>query len=1282
MSRFRLALVLACLLFSSLVPAVGPESEPPGKLSPAMSRQFEEDAGPYRVWVFFSDKGLADRAARDEAIALVAASYDRRAVERRRLRGGRTVDGGSLFDFRDLPVYEGYVDQVAASGARVRVRSRWVNAVSAVATRAQIDAIVALPAVTKVQPVARSRRPEVSEGRVAEVPEVPNETRALDYGRSTDQLTQINLIALHEAGYTGQGVIVGVLDTGFRRDHDVFNQPGTEIQVIAEYDFVDGDPDTSNQPGDPSSQHDHGTKILGTLGSYYPGELVGGAYGASFALAKTEDTTGEYPAEEDNYVAGLEFLEANGVDMTTSSLGYIDWYTQADLDGETAVTTIAINTASEFGVHTVTAAGNEYHDTNPATSSIIAPADAFFVITAGAVTSSGEISSFSSDGPTADGRVKPELLALGSGTSTISSSSTTGFTTASGTSLSTPLIAAAVACLIEAHPDWTVQVMREELFKNADYDIGGFGFDPLYIRGYGIVDAMATHVNSYTPAGTVALDEDVYSCNDTLVVSLHDDNIPGDPPTITLELSSVTEPVPELVTLTQIAPGDGRYEGTFSTTSDPPAGTDGSLSVIDGDTLTVTYVDADDGAGGVDVRVEDFAGTDCAPPVITDVQSYDVTGASAWVGWLTSEPADSTVHHGLSPPGSETTTIGELVESHAVKLTGLQECSQHYYWVASADAVGNAASENNGGAYFTLETGRNVNPSYDSTDTPLAINDNTTIDSVISVADDKTVLDVIVGVNITHTYDGDLRLSLVTPTGTTITLSNRRGSSGNDFTDTVFDDEATTPIASGSAPFSGSFIPDSPLADAEGISAGGNWTLRVEDLAGGDQGSLDDWTLTLLYPAQACGPHARSGDHVLHGDLCAGGAGGDNGYWDAGEEIRFAVGVENDGTDPLTGVWAEIVPMSPGVLMMDGDAPYPEIPESEPAYPVSDFAAKLPEGLGCGDTIDFAVSIHANEGSWTGAFSQGIGEIIPGDGTALLEDFEGGLPTGWTIVDGLADGNTWYVDNAADPAGCLNTDPNAPIVGNWMAVDSDCTGSGVAMDEEMISAQIDLSAALSAAIDFDHYLNHLGPETADLDVRSSLTGSVWVNVGRWTTDTPNPEHVSIDITAEAAGAADLQLRWHYYDADYEWYWYIDNVEVTYVAEAACEMPVCSAIAGSPAPIPDGSLSTQPLSAGRLDAAGTQLLIRWDPQCSPYSTKILYGSLGDVASLVSDGAECTIAQPHIWDPAPVGDLWFLLIADDGLGAESSWGLATAGERNGTTASGTCGSTFKDLSATCP
>jgi hypothetical protein len=274
---------------------------------------------PLKTWVYFADKGCVTAGDVDIAIADVAAAYNERAVERRRLR--RTAPG--LFDARDLPVAGEYVEAVRALGAEPVVVSRWLNALSVHISKAQRDAIATLPFVTRVEPVRRGRRIEPHE--IEDAPRGSARAGGV-YGLSQDQLTQVNLIALHEQGYTADGVVVGVLDTGFKRTHLAFNQPGHVLGVIAEWDFVAGDPDTGFDPDDPGNQHSHGTWILGVLGAYLPGELVGGAYDASFILAKTEDTAGEYPAEEDLYVAGLEFIEANGGDMATSSLGYIDWY--------------------------------------------------------------------------------------------------------------------------------------------------------------------------------------------------------------------------------------------------------------------------------------------------------------------------------------------------------------------------------------------------------------------------------------------------------------------------------------------------------------------------------------------------------------------------------------------------------------------------------------------------------------------------------------------------------------------------------------------------------------------------------------------------------------------------------------------------------------------------------------------------------------------------------------------------------------------------------------------
>ena len=437
------------------------------------------DTGP--VWVYFADKGYPDADAERAAIEGLASTYNQRAVQRRMLR--RTAPG--LFDARDLPVDAGYRGAVEALGAEVRVESRWLNAVSIEADAAERDAIAALPFVAKVEPVMRGRRVE---------PEEPGEpfggvgTRSF-YGYADEQLAQIGLPELHAQGYTGQGVIIGILDTGFYRIHNAFNHPDNTLDVIAEWDFINDDGDTSIEQGDDGGQHSHGTMILGTIRGYEPDTYVGGAYHASVILCKTEDITGETQIEEDYYVAGLEFIEANGGDVATSSLSYIDWYTQGDLDGQTAVTTIGVNIATANGIHCCTAASNSGHDNDPTTSHLGAPADAFEVITCGAVTSEGSIVGFSSDGPTADGRVKPEVLARGADTFTVWPYDSTSYTTASGTSLSTPLVASAVACLVGARPWWTPAQMREHLFNTSSYYLDQGHPDPLFVEGYGIMHA-------------------------------------------------------------------------------------------------------------------------------------------------------------------------------------------------------------------------------------------------------------------------------------------------------------------------------------------------------------------------------------------------------------------------------------------------------------------------------------------------------------------------------------------------------------------------------------------------------------------------------------------------------------------------------------------------------------------------------------------------------------------------------------------------------------------------
>jgi hypothetical protein len=433
------------------------------------------------MWIELAPKTLPKRAL---------CASDTPLTERALARRAKFRTDGKLIDARDVPIAAPRIDAIRATGVRVRAESRWLNAVSVEGTREQLDQIAALPFVRSIRPLHPSRR--VAPVDVVDEEHFPEGSiAAINYGFMSDQLTQITVPSMHVRGFHGEGMVIGVLDTGFHRVHQAFQSTEYPLDVIAEWDFVSNDANTGIDVGDHAEQHKHGTWILGTLAAYLPGTAVGSAYAAQFILAKTEDYANEVPIEEDYYVAGLEFIEGNGADLATSSLGYIDWYTPEDLDGVTAVTTQAVNIATANGLVCLTAAGNAGHDTDPATNRIIAPADAFDVITCGAAHASGAIAGFSSDGPSADGRVKPEVLARGVSVVSVHSTNATGLQSVSGTSLSTPLIAGATALLMQARAELSVAGVRDALISTASRSVAGTGADPLFIEGFGMISTRA-----------------------------------------------------------------------------------------------------------------------------------------------------------------------------------------------------------------------------------------------------------------------------------------------------------------------------------------------------------------------------------------------------------------------------------------------------------------------------------------------------------------------------------------------------------------------------------------------------------------------------------------------------------------------------------------------------------------------------------------------------------------------------------------------------------------------
>lgn len=426
-----------------------------------------------KVWVFFKDKGnsvvpLSKRVAVND-----------KATTRRALRGSV-----SDFDEYDREVNPQYVAQVEPLVKRVANKSRWLNAVSAWVTPSALSQLAELSFVESVTEVAVFHRKNDSTGEGdsggLQKPQGPFPP---DYGESYSQAAQIEVDQLHDRGYHGEGMTILMLDSGFKIGHSAF----AETDIDSTWDFINGDVnvDDSTELMGPS-QAAHGTSTLSIIGGYEYGQMIGVAYQASFLLAKTEVIGSETEIEEDNWVAGIEWGEALGADVASSSLGYNDWYTWEDMDGHTAVTTRGAMIAARHGLIICNSAGNEGHNADDPPS-IIAPADGDSVIAVGAVDIFGEIAGFSSNGPTFDGRIKPDLCARGAGTWLAyipSSAYPTGYGGGSGTSYSAPLVAGACALLLQAHPNWRYGELYQALTRTASQ-----AGSPDNLYGYGIVRA-------------------------------------------------------------------------------------------------------------------------------------------------------------------------------------------------------------------------------------------------------------------------------------------------------------------------------------------------------------------------------------------------------------------------------------------------------------------------------------------------------------------------------------------------------------------------------------------------------------------------------------------------------------------------------------------------------------------------------------------------------------------------------------------------------------------------
>jgi serine protease AprX len=432
-----------------------------------------------KVWIYFKDKGSDSNPQLQKPTDLIS----ERAVQRRL----KVLRRDELINEIDLPVSQNYINAILPYIKKIRVKSKWLNAVSVVLNSSNVSNIEAFDCVEKVTPVLIYKKDIPEENTVINPnPDFLKKTHTeLDYGNSLTQLELINVPALHKKGLFGQGVLICMLDDGFNllNIHEAFDS----LDVVATWDFIHND-ESVDDTRLKATQGRHGTKTLSCIAGYSRGKLIGPAFKASYLLARTEIDTNniEIKLEEDLWEAGIEWAESMGADIVSSSLGYIDWYDPEDMDGNTAVTTIAADIAVDLGMIVVNSAGNEGFSSDHNT--LIAPADGDNVIAVGAVTRDGSRSSFSSVGPSADGRIKPDVAAMGTGVYVASSYDSTGYTNSNGTSFSCPLTSGAIALLLNAYPQLTPEQVYDAITSTASQ-----ASSPDNLLGWGIIDIEAAY---------------------------------------------------------------------------------------------------------------------------------------------------------------------------------------------------------------------------------------------------------------------------------------------------------------------------------------------------------------------------------------------------------------------------------------------------------------------------------------------------------------------------------------------------------------------------------------------------------------------------------------------------------------------------------------------------------------------------------------------------------------------------------------------------------------------
>lgn len=415
---------------------------------------------------------LKDKAATEYSLRQPEKYLSKKSIERRKRQG-------LAIDSTDLPVCKKYIDAIRQKGVHIVVTGKWDNFVTVSCNDSTlIDEIAKLPFVRSTEKVWKG----ITQ-RACERDSLVDKPVRLDslYGPAITQIKMSRANLLHDAGFKGKGMTIAVIDAGFH-NADIIEEM-KNIHILGTRDFV-------NPTADIYAESSHGMSVLSCMAMNQPHLMIGTAPEASYWLLRSEDEYSENLVEQDYWAAAVEFADSVGVDLVNTSLGYYAFddptknYRYRDLNGHYALMSRQAAKAADKGMVIVCSAGNSG---GGSWKKITPPADAENVLTVGAVDRKGILAPFSSIGNTADGRVKPDVVAVGLGSDVMGTDG--NLRRANGTSFSSPIMCGMVACLWQACPKLTAKEIIELVRRSGDR-----AEFPDNIYGYGIPDLWKAYL--------------------------------------------------------------------------------------------------------------------------------------------------------------------------------------------------------------------------------------------------------------------------------------------------------------------------------------------------------------------------------------------------------------------------------------------------------------------------------------------------------------------------------------------------------------------------------------------------------------------------------------------------------------------------------------------------------------------------------------------------------------------------------------------------------------------